>query len=123
VKLRIQNNSIRLRLTQGEVRNLAAGRRIQQTTEFPASSKLITSIEPSTQIDEPSATFIGQYITLKIPTEMIRQWASSDQVGIEANRPLDGGRSLHILIEKDFDCLHARDEDNIDTFPNPQAIA
>ena len=48
-------------------------------------------------------------------------WASSDQVGIEGEQVIDNQTSLRILIEKDFACIDATDEQNADTFPNPLA--
>jgi hypothetical protein len=48
------------------------------------------------------------------------QWATSEQVSIEANEALDDGDSLKILVEKDFACLAPReDEDETDMYPHP----
>jgi hypothetical protein len=120
MKLRIQANSVRVRLTQGEVRSLADGQRIDQMTEFPESSRLITRIELSNEIRQSTAAFDGGQVTLRLPLDQVRQWAQSNQVGIESDQPIGDGRSLHILIEKDFDCVHPRLDENIDTFPNPK---
>jgi hypothetical protein len=49
----------------------------------------------------------------------VTKWASSDQVGIEGEQPVDDQTSLRILIEKDFACIDATDEQNAVTFPHP----
>jgi uncharacterized protein DUF7009 len=120
MKLRIHANSVRVRLTQSEVRSLADGQRIEQATEFPESSRLITQIELSGEIRQSTATFDGGRLTLRLPLDQVRQWAQTNQVGIESDQPIGDGRSLHILIEKDFDCVHPRLDEDIDTFPNPK---
>jgi hypothetical protein len=120
MKLRLQDNSLRVRLTRGEVRHLASGQRVEQTTEFSPISTLITQIEPSAAVDRSAAVFESQRLIVTVPLEGVRRWAESDQVGIEATQPIAEGRLLHLLIEKDFDCLHSRPEENIDTFPNPK---
>jgi hypothetical protein len=41
-------------------------------------------------------------------------------VSLEGDLPLDSGQSLHILVEKDFECLHSANETGADAFPNPR---
>jgi hypothetical protein len=121
MKLRIHGNSVRFRLTQGEVLKLAEGHAIEQVTEFSASSRLVTHIESSRDVDRSTAAFENNRLTLRLPIDLVRQWAKTDQVGIEVDQPIDDSRSLYVLVEKDFDCLHSQAEENIDTFPNPNA--
>jgi hypothetical protein len=45
----------------------------------------------------------------------------TDQVGIAEDISLGSLGSLALLIEKDFACLDRSEEDNQDTFPNPNA--
>jgi hypothetical protein len=40
-------------------------------------------------------------------------------VGISGEQPLESGKRLSILIEKDFQCLHGDDARDPDAFPNP----
>ncbi len=49
-------------------------------------------------------------------------WATTNQVSIRGEQQLEDGSTLGILVEKDFQCLTEReDEDESDMFPNPQA--
>jgi len=120
MKLRIQANSLRVRLTQGEVGVLASGQAVEQITEFSPSSVLCTRIQTAMQSPNIRATFEGSRLTLSILPDLVGRWSQTDEVGIEADQAIRYGQSLHILIEKDFDCLHSRPEENIDTFPNPR---
>lgn len=120
MKLRIRGNSVRVRLAQGEVRSLASGQCIEQMTVFSPSSKLVLFVESSLRVERPIATFIDHRLSLRLPLAEVREWAETEQVGIEAEQPIGDGQSLHILIEKDFECLQPRANLDTDAFPNPK---
>jgi hypothetical protein len=119
MKLRIQANSIRVRLTQSEVRHIASGGSVEQTTVLSPLARLCSRVESSSQVQKPVATLENQCLTLRLPSIEARQWAESDRVGIEAEQPTGDGTSLRMLVEKDFACLHPRGEEIADTFPRP----
>jgi len=56
-----------------------------------------------------------------LPTDQAIDWGVTDQVGIAEHIALGKLGSLGLLIEKDFACLDRSEEDNEDTFPNPNA--
>ena len=119
MKLRIFRNSLRLRLTKSEVAEIGAGGAIEEKIEFGAelSEQLIYVIETTTNAEKTTAVFDAGRITVLIPRAQAEEWARTNRVGIEAEKPLDDNRSLRILIEKDFSCLEPRKgEEDTDTF-------
>lgn len=120
MKLRIRGNSLRLRLTQGEVQALAETGRVEDTTSFGVS-RLVYSLA---LVDLPGARAVTAHlgstpqesrIDVHVDPRTGRAWATSDTVGIEG---VDD--PLRILIEKDYACLKERPhEDDADAFPNP----
>jgi hypothetical protein len=62
-------------------------------------------------------------VAVLIPAEQANAWGATDQVGIAEDISLGSFGSLALLIEKDFACLDRSEEDNEDTFPNPNAGA
>lgn len=120
MKLRIRNNSVRIRVTRSEVACLIEGKRVEQATLFSPLSSLISSIEASTGVAVPTATFDGRRVALSIPLWQIQQWAQSDQVSIEASQTIGSNTTLQLLVEKDFECLHSRAEGDDDAYPNPR---
>ena len=94
MKLKIDHNCLRLRLTADDLRELAADGAIAETTLIGAP--LTYALEPS---DTPAvaATFIDGRINVAVPRELLQKWASGDDVAIEASQP-----PLRILIEKDL---------------------
>ena len=119
MKLRLHNDSVRIRLSQKEVALLAAGERVTQTTTFPNHSVLSASVESSAEVVDLTATFDRCCVAVVLPRGGTVAWANSDRVSMEAEQDLDGERRLRILVEKDCQCLHARIGEDADAFPNP----
>jgi hypothetical protein len=122
LKLRIQGNSVRLRLRQQEVRQLIAEGRVEQTTAFgPTGAQFKYALETSSSSTNVRATFTDSRLVVTIPKQLARDWADSDQVGIETTQPADDpGLRLTILVEKDFKCLHGgAGESQEGAYPNP----
>jgi hypothetical protein len=122
MKLRIRDNSIRLRLTRGEVDLLRANGLVEARTEFPGDREFHYVLESSPASVAPGAFFSDRVITVRVPETTALAWASTEQVSIEGEQLLDDGEKLTILVEKDFVCLAPREgEDESEMYPNPQA--
>jgi hypothetical protein len=124
MKLRFQANSIRLRLKRGEVAQLAKTGRVQEKVVMGNGpwDTFHYAIESSHAVSQPQAILEKKGILVQVPIETVSRWAESDEVGIEANVSAGEGKKLHVLIEKDFTCLHGgTKEENDDTFPHPEA--
>ena len=120
MKFRIRDNSIRVRLTRSEVARLATGERLEQTTEFSPTAGLVSSVEFSPRVAVPTASLAGSRLSLLLPADQVKRWASSDQVSIVGEQSIAAGRSLQLLVEKDFESSHTRAEGSTDYFPNPR---
>jgi hypothetical protein len=116
MKLRIQDDSLRLRLTRGEVEDLNRGGAIERTVHFPGGRALQYIVTGCTAAASPRAVYSGDAIRVSLPQIRVKAWAASDEVGIEGQ---DG--PIRILVEKDFECLHRDGAAQPDAFPNPQA--
>lgn len=122
MKLRIRGNSIRLRLGQSEVAQLAETGRVNDFVRFSAvpESRLTYTLQSSSSAPAISASLSGGEMTITVPEGQAREWADTDLVGLEHAQPIDGEECLSIVIEKDFQCLaRQRNEDQSDNFPNP----
>jgi hypothetical protein len=122
LKLRIRGNSIRLRLGESEVAQLAKGGRISESTQFSSlpGSELTCTLATSPDETEITASFAANEIKVTVPEVLCRTWANSEQVGLKHEQRVNGEVRLSIVIEKDFRCLEPRpSEDQSDSFPNP----
>jgi len=122
VKLRILDNSIRLRLTRTEVETIGAGQRVAGRTRLApdAAFDYVLTASDTTSVLGASLGAAGLVVTA--PRAQLRSWAVSDEVAIESEKDVGNGERLRLLVEKDFQCLAPRvDEDESDMYPNPKA--
>jgi hypothetical protein len=120
MKLRIKGSSLRLRLTQGEVRSLESGGEVAEQVHFGGGAKLIYRLCTDTQNDAISATYAGNVIDIRVPRQAALNWSRTDEVTLSHSEPVADGE-LRIVIEKDWNCLAPRsDEDESDNFPHPE---
>ncbi|HFA49198.1 MAG TPA: hypothetical protein ENJ95_09290 [Bacteroidetes bacterium] len=121
MKIRILNNSVRLRLTQTEVRSLQGKGKVEAQINFGAgpAHTLVYAIKKA-DVGEISATFNANRIEVVLPVREADAWAASSEVALEKEQLAGNGNTLRILVEKDFKCLTKRKgEDESDHFPNP----
>jgi hypothetical protein len=122
VKLRIRDNSIRLRLTRGEVETLQKEGIVTARTGFPGGRDFQYVVESSPASVSPGALLSENVMTVHLPETTVLAWAATDQVSIDGEQLLNDGEKTTILVEKDFVCLAPRDGENeADMFPHPQA--
>ena len=115
MKLRIQGNSLRLRVTQKEVARVHNGGHVESFIEFAPGRSLIYLLESSPSAETMSATFDGRAIRVTIPMDQMTDWVESDRVGVEARSQT----GVQLLVEKDFKCLHRAVEQEPDAYPHP----
>jgi hypothetical protein len=116
MKLRIQENSVRLRLTRTEVARLHESGIVESSVQFSAGTTLGYSVSRTSEATAVSASFDGNSIRILLPDAVVNAWADSDKVAIEG---LSSGVS--VLIEKDFQCLHRTIEPDPEAYPHPLA--
>ena len=103
MKLRFLQNSVRLRLNRKEVDALAAGTALQEEVYFPGNSRVVYVLEPFGH-GVATASFSEGVIRIAAPGNDIKEWATSDSIGLYFHLPT-GGAPLKVAIEKDLECL------------------
>jgi hypothetical protein len=122
VKLRIKDNSIRLRLTRSEVDELRESGVVVATTDFPGGRAFQYRVESSPASVNPAAFYSDNAMTVRLPETAVLAWATTEQVSLPGEQILDDGTILQVLVEKDFACLAPREgEDETDMYPHPNA--
>ena len=120
MKLRILGNSIRLRLTQTEVQNLAKGQTVDEVTQFAPNSSLEYELM-ITNTPDIQVTFQSGKITIELPKSIGTSWAEGSEISLRKNIQVEEETILTVLIEKDFKCKTERvGENEEDMFPNPE---
>ena len=120
MKLRIRGPTLRLRLTQGEIRALETHGVVEEHVPFAAGVELVYRLTSDAAAREISAHYRDGVVEVRIPRSTARQWCTTELVTLAHEQPLPQG-VLRITLEKDYACLTARsDEDESDAFPHPE---
>jgi hypothetical protein len=123
MKLRIKGDSLRLRVSCSEVGRLLAGDCLEETTHLARepNATFTYALKQGQSVIRPTVHYARNTVTILLPADQANTWGATDQVGIAENISIGERGSLALLIEKDFACLDRSEEDNDDTFPNPNA--
>jgi hypothetical protein len=112
MKLRLEGNSIRLRVRKSDLIKLHTEGSIKEGLIFPNSLYFNYQLITDKNAETIDAQLSTEAMTVSIPLSMATNWLNSDAVGLE--HTLSSG--LFILIEKDFPCTDRPWEDTSDTF-------
>lgn len=119
MKLRIRDNSLRLRITQTELRTFAAEREVVSTINFPDGEQMQYTLAWSDD-ESYDVCFVDSDIFATVANSAGRKWLDDSEVSIDHNLALVDGSTFRLLVEKDFQCLSERpEEDESDMFVNP----
>lgn len=120
MKLRIKGDTLRIRLSITEVKQLGEQGYIEENTHF-GDSTLCYAVQATNDVDKLTATYTNNKITLLLPTVLAQGWEASPLVGYDAYMNETNGQKLYLLLEKDYKCLDNTVEDQSDNFENPLA--
>jgi hypothetical protein len=121
MKIRIKGNSLRLRLSQTEIRELDKKGIVSEVIAFGPGQALVYSLEKAEDLPDPRAIYTDNRIMVLLPGKTVDDWVHSDQVSIVGSQNNAASEGLSLLIEKDFRCLTERPhEDEEDLFPHPK---
>lgn len=107
MKLRIEENSLRLRLSEAEVHQFAEAGRVAAALPLgPTAADTLTYALERVETEHFRVSYGAGAITVKVPATLAAQWTGTDQNGLSATLLLTDTQSLKVLIEKDLDCRH-----------------
>jgi hypothetical protein len=120
MKLRIKGDSLRLRLTRGEVEQLSEEGRVEEHVHFGRETELIYRLRSVPSRATLGAGFADGVIEIQVSEEAARTWCTTDLVTLDHIQH-QGTTQLKIVVEKDWACLAPReDEDESDNFRHPR---
>ena len=112
MKLRLEGNSIRLRVRKSDINALQKNAVISETLTFPNGNVFQYQLQINNASLDIDSQLISNILTINLPLSIAADWMQTDAVGLEKMLP----NGLFILIEKDFPCTDRPWEDTSDTF-------
>lgn len=116
MKIRCEQNSIRLRLRKSELVQLRAEQWLKSELHFPNGTVFAWELLLNEELADITADFSDGKLAIRIPASTAQNWMDTEQVGMECFLPLGDGHALHVLVEKDFPCKDRPEEDKTDFF-------
>ena len=122
MKLRILDDSLRLRLPRGEVEHLRRTGRVEATIHFGPGpqQRLVYALVVDPEAQRMSAVITDREIAVHVPQALAHAWADGDEISLQSEQSIGDDSQLALLVEKDFKCVVARPgEAEYDGFANP----
>ena len=113
MKLRIRGNSLRLRLGKNEVAALRERGAVEDAITFAPGARLAYALARR-DVSAVVAKFDGERIVVEVPNALALEFCDTDRVGFDA---VSG--DVRVLVEKDWQCVAPRGEDESDAYPHP----
>jgi hypothetical protein len=123
MKLRIQANSIRFRLSMTDVEKFRTEGYIEECCQIGAHT-LTYALNRLRDDGVLYAEFNDGLMIVHVPSNLATQWTETDLVGLEHEQDTDGySGKLRLAVEKDFKCVGKEGESGEkDNFPNPKSV-
>ena len=110
MKLRIEDNSLRLRLSPEEVTNFHLTGRLETVVPLgpSVSDRLIYALQRDETLTDlkPSVSYTSGRVVVRLPVSVANAWTSSDEVSLSGIVEVADNQVVHILVEKDLGCKH-----------------
>jgi hypothetical protein len=120
MKLRIKGDSLRLRLTRGEVQGFTDSGHVEEHVHISPQDELVYRLRRVSGRAPLGATFADGVIEIQVSEQAAERWCTSDLVTLDHTQQ-HGNINLRIVVEKDWACLAPReDEDESDNFRHPK---
>ena len=82
MKLRIHENSLRLRLSQSEVAQFSKTGFVEDSINFAPGSNFAYTLESSSSIPSAQASYQNGWFRIQVPAVAATEWFSTDRVSI-----------------------------------------
>jgi hypothetical protein len=113
VKLRIEDNTLRLRLSDEEVAQFAAEGRVASVVPLaPGPDGRLTYALQQTDDDSTAAAqgvrvaYTPGTLSVLVPASLASAWLEPEQISLNGTVDMADGQDLRILVEKDLGCRH-----------------
>ena len=102
MKLRIEGESLRIRVSEDEFAAFQRAGRLEDRTGFGPGTALTYCLVRDESVADPRADLDGCAIHIRLPAEACNAWFASDDEAIQGRQAIAGDGHLDIAVEKDF---------------------
>ena len=109
MKLRLEENTLRLRLSEAEVREFARSGQVAQALTFAPGQTLRYALHRLPATDPAPAVrvrYAAGELVVEVPAALAARWVETDAVGFSETVELGENQVLRLVVERDLDRNH-----------------
>ncbi|RMG61733.1 MAG: hypothetical protein D6722_19255 [Bacteroidetes bacterium] len=112
MKLRLSDNTLRLRLSPAELETFGRVGELTSVIRFTPDQNFTCRLQRVKGVtDTLGVHYTGGVLSIHVPDAQADAWTQTDQVGLEAENDLGDGEFFRVLVEKDLACRHKETPD------------
>lgn len=116
MKVRLKDNSIRIRLSMHDVNVLSKQNTLTMRTAL-TNAQLHYELIPSSKLE---VQLHNNTVSVLLPFQEIEKLNDENTTGFEIIVPTKDGNGLQLVVEKDLKCIGRDDAENAGLYPNPK---
>jgi len=102
MKLRLDNKSVRIRLTKEEILDLESNGYIEDRVFLTEDNQFSYVIEIVEDLENCKIAFDENGLVVEIPNAISSKWINSNQVGIKESFDTDEDETITLFVEEDL---------------------
>jgi hypothetical protein len=110
MKLRLEDNTVRLRLSSEEVATFQQQGRLETVVPLgpSVSDRLVYAIQRDETASDAALniSYTAGRVVVRLPSQVADDWTASEEVSLRGTIPVADNQVVHILVEKDLGCKH-----------------
>jgi hypothetical protein len=118
MKLRLNKNTVRFRLSKSEVKEFAEKGFLEESLPV-APGGFTYTLRLDNSIENVKIEWSYSHILVLVPEDAGKEWANTQLVGLDNWIEGVNGVRIRVQVEKDFKCLDNTIEDQSDNYENP----
>lgn len=104
MKLRLKGDTVRLRLTKSDIKNLKNHGLVNECTHI-GNTIFNYSLKKKKMTENLSASFEDNNLIIFISEKSVEELVQTNKVGVNELQQCESSADLYLLVEKDFKCL------------------
>jgi hypothetical protein len=110
MKLRLEDNTLRLRLSPEELTEFSQLGHLATVVPLglaPTDTLTYTLTRAASLAGaELQLAYVPGHLTIALPAALADAWTTTENISLRGQLPVVGNQVLHILVEKDLGCKH-----------------
>ena len=102
MKLRLEKDTVRLRLSPKEMELLKADKIVAEKISISIESYFCYSIQIDNHLNTCFIDFKNNSLKIHVPTTLADKWMNTNQIGIKETICSENGRTTNLIIEEDL---------------------